>query len=195
MGVVVLCERDGLLTVEKKTETPEMSETVEKTADQNVNAESESQEPKGEAKSVDELPEWARKELSEARSEAAGYRTSLRELQEKVSGMKTVDEVESLIAQANERADKAEAARQIAQDRLAVQAEFVNLPAGVFELMPDGKLEDMRAWAEKMGGIVAESKPKNAGSGIKRPGGGVEPSQDSSDHFDVNEVIKSIPRW
>ena len=49
--------------------------------------------------SEDALPEWAKKELAKARSEAAKYRTSLRDAETRLTGAKTAEEFEAAKAE------------------------------------------------------------------------------------------------
>lgn len=44
---------------------------------------------------LDELPEWARKRMSKANSEAAKYRNQLRDVQQRLEGAKTPEEFEA----------------------------------------------------------------------------------------------------
>ena len=63
----------------------------------------------GAARKVDDLPEWAQRELKGARDEAARYRTQLREVQESVKGLKTVEEFEAAMSAADEKTRQVEA--------------------------------------------------------------------------------------
>lgn len=78
----------------EEIETPEDeqpeddSEQVEEPADEQPEDESEEKD--------DNLPEWARKKLTKANTEAASYRTKLREIEKKLESMTPTDEVDSL---------------------------------------------------------------------------------------------------
>lgn len=60
-------------------------------------------EPPATDPSTEELPEWARKQLKKANSEAASYRTQLREVQDQFKDAKTDSELEAILNPLNEK--------------------------------------------------------------------------------------------
>jgi hypothetical protein len=157
-------------------------------------AEKPEQEPVGEAAAnkVEDLPEWAQRELREARSDAAKYRTSAKELQERISGLKTSEEVEAALAEYRDKAEKAEAEAKAVKDRAAVRGEFKALPDEAFDFVPQGTVEEMRAAATKLAALFPD-KPAGTGK-LPRGGGGMVPG-DAEPAFDVDKFIKGIPRY
>lgn len=147
-------------------------------------------EERVEAKSVDELPEWARRELADARGDAEKYRANLREVEARMSGMKSLEEFEAAVAELSQRNEMIESELQFAKDRDAVRAAFPQLPADAFDFIPRGDVESMKASAEKLVGLIGAV----GGDPLPRRGGGVEPGEPADPPFDPVEFVKSIPR-
>ena len=157
-------------------------------------AEKPEQEPAGEvtANKVEDLPEWAQRELREARSDAAKYRTSAKELQERISGLKTSEEVEAALAEYRDKAERAEAEARAVKDRAAVRGEFKALPDEAFDFVPQGTVEEMRAAATKLAALFPD-RPTGTGK-LPRGGGGMVPG-DAEPAFDAKKFVKGIPRY
>src|SRR5690606_7905990 len=96
---------------------------------------------------IDSLPEWARKELSEARSEAAKYRVQLRELKAKADlhDAKTSEEVEQALKALREANEKLE--RELVVERVTkgLPKELADLVAKV-----QGSEEELKAYADTL---------------------------------------------
>lgn len=143
-----------------------------------------------EARKVEDLPEWAQRELKSTRDEAARYRTQLREAQESVKGLKTVEEFEAAMQAQAEKAAEIEAELGRVRARQKVRDEFPGLSAEAFEFIPDGSEEEMRASAEKLAALTAGGGAK----GLPRKGGGVTPADGVEAPFNAAEFVRSIPR-
>ena len=146
----------------------------------------------GGARKVDDLPEWAQRELKGARDEAARYRTQLREVQESVKGLKTVEEFEAAMSAADEKTRQVEAELDRVRVRQQVRDEFPALPAKAFEFVKDGTVEEMRAACEELASLVGAT---GGAAGLPRKGGGLAPAEETEGEFDAVEYVRSrVPR-
>lgn len=146
----------------------------------------------GSARKVDDLPEWAQRELKGARDEAARYRTQLREVQESVKGLKTVEEFEAAMSAADEKTRQVEAELDRVRVRQQVRDEFPNLPGKAFEFVKDGTVEEMRAACEELASLVGAT---GGAAGLPRKGGGLAPAEETEGEFDAREFVRSrVPR-
>lgn len=120
-----------------------------------------------------ELPEWARNELSRVRSEAASYRTKLREHQEKYKDAKTPEEYEAATRELAETVSSLE--RQILVNSVA-QAH--KLPADLAALLKGADEAELTAHAKTLSKYapVEEVPPTDLR-------GGLDPN-DSDESFD-----------
>lgn len=144
------------------------------------------------ARKVDDLPEWAQRELKGARDEAARYRTQLREVQESVKGLKTVEEFEAAMSAADEKTRQVEAELERVRARQQVRDEFPNLPGKAFEFVKDGTVEEMRAACEELASLVGAA---GGAAGLPRKGGGLAPAEETEGEFDAREFVRSrVPR-
>ena len=146
----------------------------------------------GGARKVDDLPEWAQRELKGARDEAARYRTQLREVQESVKGLKTVEEFEAAMSAADEKTRQVEAELDRVRVRQQVRDEFPNLPGKAFEFVKDGTVEEMRAACEELASLVGAA---GGAAGLPRKGGGLAPAEETEGEFDAREFVRNrVPR-
>ena len=146
----------------------------------------------GAARKVDDLPEWAQRELKGARDEAARYRTQLREVQESVKGLKSVEEFEAAMAAADEKTRQVEAELDRVRVRQQVRDEFPALPAKAFEFVKDGTVEEMRAACEELASLVGAA---GGAAGLPRKGGGLAPAEETEGEFDAREFVRNrVPR-
>jgi len=144
----------------------------------------------GAARKVDDLPEWAQRELKGARDEAARYRTQLREVQESVKGLKSVEEFEAAMAAADEKTRQVEAELDRVRVRQQVRDEFPALPVKAFEFVKDGTVEEMRAACEELASLVGAT---GGAAGLPRKGGGLAPAEETED-FNAREFVRGLPR-
>lgn len=145
----------------------------------------------GDVRKVDDLPEWAQRELKGARDEAARYRTQLRDVQESMKGLKTVDEFEAALSAADEKTRQVEAELERVRARQQVRDEFPNLPAKAFEFVRDGTVEEMRAACEELASLVGVA---SGAAGLPRKGGGLAPAEETEGEFNAREFVRGLPR-
>lgn len=144
----------------------------------------------GGPRKVEDLPEWAQRELKGARDEAARYRTQLREVQESAKGLKTVEEFEAALSAADEKTRQIEAELDRVRVRQQVRDEFPALPAKAFEFVKDGTVEEMRAACEELASLVGAA---GGAAGLPRKGGGLAPAEETED-FNAREFVRGLPR-
>lgn len=146
----------------------------------------------GGARKVDDLPEWAQRELKSTRDEAARYRTQLRDVQESMKGLKTVEEFEAAMSAADEKTRQVEAELDRVRVRQQVRDEFPALPAKAFEFVKDGTVEEMRAACEELASLVGAA---GGAAGLPRKGGGLAPAEETEGEFDAREFVRNrVPR-
>jgi hypothetical protein len=117
----------------------------------------------------DELPDWAREKLTKANSEAANYRTKLREAEEKLKNVKTLEEVDTLLAefQAQREAEDAEKAK--VQHELLIEniALKYKLPAKLAKRLQGSTREEIEADAKELASDFAEeAEPEHLEGGL-----------------------------
>ncbi|WP_031513689.1 hypothetical protein [Streptomyces sp. NRRL F-5123] len=148
------------------TETPETpAETVETPP--------EGEQPKGEetAQTEETVPaEVLRKKLTEANTEAAGYRTKLRDVEAKLSAAKTVEEFEAATADLKGQVEALE--RQILLRDVAAKFE---LPEALAKRLTGTTPAELEADAKELQKLVAPIAPASLS-------GGLDP--DDGDDFD-----------
>lgn len=171
-----------------QTETPD--ETPEKPA------EGSEQKPEGEntpdpskeaeKPTEDELPEWARKELTKVRNEAANYRTRLRDAEDKLKDAKTPEEFEVAIAEF--KASNAALERSLLVTKVAAKYE---LPEALAARLQGDDEAAIEADAKSLAALVttAKSTPESLSGGLT-PG-------ESDDEFDPVAVAHEAKkrRW
>jgi hypothetical protein len=132
---------------------------------------------------------WVRKELEDARKEAAEKRVAARELQDKLAGAKTPDEVEKLTADYNEKISTLDTA--LARERVARKT---GLKEDLVEFLTATTEEGLQAQAEKLAAlnpgpdpvIITQPEPR----GGQNPG--IKPSE--RDGFAEWEAFKANRR-
>jgi hypothetical protein len=129
--------------------------------------------PEGEKATEDELPEWARKELTKARNEAANYRTRMREAEDKLKSAKTPEEFEAAVTEF--RASNAALERQIQVTKVAAK---YGLPEALAARLQGDDEAALEADAKSLASLVVA--PKHIPESVS---GGLTPG-DSDDDFD-----------
>lgn len=98
------------------------------------------------AQNVDQLPEWAQKQIRDLRSEAAGYRTKAKEFEDKISAEERakLSKEEQLQAERDEARKQAQAADKRAKD-MALKSAFVTAATkhGIVHIEDAFKLADL----------------------------------------------------
>ncbi|GGK13178.1 hypothetical protein GCM10010124_02170 [Pilimelia terevasa] len=131
---------------------------------------------------TDELPEWARKALSKANAEAAGYRTKLRELEAKNTDTPTGD-------------DKPDAATNLKQRNADLEAEVLRLTVAYEQELPKalaGRLRgstraELEADAKELAKLVADRTPADLR-------GGLDPTDEDTTPDDPGELARCYGR-
>ncbi|MFY1688172.1 hypothetical protein [Plantactinospora sp. WMMB782] len=161
-------------------DTPETTEPT--TTEPTVTPEPVKQDDQKPKSALDELPEWARKELTDTRAEAANYRTRLREAESRLAEAKTPEDVERAVADIKATNEKLE------RD-LLVATVGKGLPDDLLGLLGESsaKTEDeLKAKAETL------RKYASANTTPPPPGdlsGGLDPSN-KADAFDPAEIAR-----
>lgn len=151
-------------------ETPSTPSTEEKPAD--------GETPKPE----DELPEWARKELTKVRGEAANYRTKLREAEASLQNAKTPEEFESARTELSKRI--AELEHEVVVSKVARKYE---LPDELVPLLKGADEAALEAVAKTLQKYAAPAAPESLG-------GGLTPSDDDDDEMDPRKLARRTRR-
>lgn len=154
---------------ETEVETPE----VEAPAEETVVTEPE-----------DELPEWARTKLTKANSEAANYRTRLRETEAKLAEAKTPEQFAAALAEVT--AKNAELERSVLVNGVAGKH---NLPAELAELLKGDDEAALTAHAKTLQKFIAKGK---APLGLN---GGLTPGENEADDNDPRKLAQNSPRY
>lgn len=103
----------------------------------------------------DELPDWARKQLKKANSEAASYRTQLREVQERFKDAKTEAELEEVLKPYKEQLDQFESRNKDLERKLIIQEH--GLSADMAEFITGDDPEQWEAQAQKLADLTASN--------------------------------------
>lgn len=134
-----------------------------------------------EEKALDELPDWARKEIKKVRGEAANYRTQLREAQDALSKAKTPEEYAAALAEVNSKAEGLE--KQLLVQKVAARH---GLPEALANRLQGGDEAALEADAKALAALVVTgtTSPESLSGGLT-PG-------ESDDSFDpVEEARKA----
>jgi hypothetical protein len=135
-----------------------------------------------EAKPEDELPEWARKELTKVRGEAANYRTKLREAEASLQNAKTPEEFEAARSELSTRI--AELEHQVVVTAVARKYE---LPDELIPLLKGDSEEALEAVAKTLSKYAVTPAPESLG-------GGLTPSDDNDDEMDPRKLARRTRR-
>jgi hypothetical protein len=127
----------------------EQQENSDSEGDENAEDGNEDSDDEG----GDDLPEWARTKLTKANSEAANYRTKLREAEEKLKDAKTPEEVEEIVNQMTKDREQSE----IALLRENVALKF-KLPAALQKRLSGTTREEMEADAKELADLFGSDE-------------------------------------
>lgn len=132
----------------------------------------------------DDLPEWARKELTSVRAEAANYRTRLREAEGKLSAAKTPEEVEAAVAEL--RTQNANLERSILVSKVANKH---GLPQDLADVLKGADEAELEAHAKvlKKFAAAAKAEPESLG-------GGLDPSTEDDGELDPRKLARHSRR-
>lgn len=149
----------------------QVTETTETTEEEKVDVKPENK--------IDELPEWARKEIKKGNDEAAKYRVQLRELSEKYKDAKTPAEIEAVtkeLADTNKRLERDLLVERVGRD----------LPDELRALLQGNTEEELRAHAEKLAKFAPAKEID-----VDTLDGGLKPGE-KPDDFDVKKAATLI---
>lgn len=136
---------------------------------------------------ANDLPEWAQKELTKARQEAARYRTSLRDAEKKLAEAKTQEDIDAAVADVRNAA--AEVERDLLIERAIRSNGLTDDDLEFFEGIHDS--EAIEARAKKL----AARTSQNNGDDIDDLRGGLDPSRRRNDReMNPESVQRIIPR-
>jgi hypothetical protein len=135
-----------------------------------------------ETKPEDELPEWARKELTKVRGEAANYRTKLREAEATLQNAKTPEEFESARTELSKRI--AELEHEVVVTKVARKYE---LPEELVPLLKGDTEEALELVAKTLSKYAVPAAPESLG-------GGLTPSDDNDDEMDPRKLARRTRR-
>ncbi|MER6314616.1 hypothetical protein ABT237_12715 [Streptomyces sp. NPDC001581] len=113
------------------------------------------------------LPEWARKELTKVRGEAASYRTRLRDAETKLNEATSPEQVEAALTEL--KAQNAELERSILRAAVARRYE---LPVDLADALRGDDEKALEAHAKVLAKYVPASLPPSLGGGLTPDDGG-----------------------
>ncbi|AKY03319.1 head scaffolding protein [Streptomyces phage Aaronocolus] len=174
------------------TETPNPESTVvteekpseETTETASTETESTEEKPEGETpetKQEDDLPEWAKKELTKTRGEAANYRVKLREAEGALKNAKTVEEFEAARAEFSNKIAELETA--LMKEKVARKYELPDELAARLQGADEASLE---ADAKALQKFVTPAVPESLGGGLT--------PDDGEDDFDPVKAAQAARR-
>lgn len=180
--------------IEPKTEDLDQEEPIEEDEDDTSESEEdesqedesdEEQEESEDDESEDELPEWARTKLTKANGEAAKYRTALRDAQDKLKGVKTLEEVDALIEEM--KADHEKDTRDLQIENVALKSK---LPESLQKRISGTTLEEMEADAKELAELFLPKKSTKDDDEEDDPEleGGLEPRNNMADETDPRKL-------
>ncbi|KUN08596.1 hypothetical protein AQI95_09590 [Streptomyces yokosukanensis] len=143
----------------------------------------ESPSPESQAgASESDLPEWARKELTKVRGEAASYRTRLRDAESKLSEAKSPEEFEAALAEV--KAKDAELERSVLVGSVARRFE---LPDDLASRLRGETPEELESDAKALQMLLAPKAPPSLG-------GGLNPSDEDDGEMDPRKLARRTRR-
>ncbi len=139
-------------------------------------------EQKPETKPEDELPDWAKKELSRVRGEAANWRTQLREAQDALGKAKTPEEFEAATSELASKVTELEG--QLMRSTVARKYE---LPDELAARLRGDTEEELEKDAKTLQKLIAPAAPESLG-------GGLTPNGDDDDEMDPRKLARRTRR-
>jgi hypothetical protein len=184
-GEVILKHRNPRLRFLTEEAAPDggsnESESASTTA-QATGGDEKGSEGKAKAHPEDDLPAWAKDELSRTRREAARYRTERNELRTKLEGAKTPDEVQALVAEYEQKAAAMEL--DLVRERVA---RANGLPDELAEVLKGTTEDELKAHAEVLKKFASGTRRQASGTGS----GGLDPTK-SPEKFDAKAAAQAI---
>ncbi|WP_159795663.1 DUF7239 family protein [Puerhibacterium puerhi] len=131
----------------------------------------------------DDLPAWARDELSRTRREAARYRTERNDLRDKLKDAKTPEEFQAAVDEYNQKVSELE----LSLTREKVARKF-NLPDELAERLKGSTEEELASDAE-----ILKQFARPARGGGSDPKGGLDPT-DTPSTEDIDDLVEDVYR-
>lgn len=131
----------------------------------------------------DELPEWARKQISKANKEAASYRTQVRELQDQFKDAKTDAELDSIVKPLTDKLDQSETRTRGLERELVIYKHGLDEDLAEFITGDDPKAweEQAKKLAERVSANQQSSNPDHRNNLSGRNGGGANGDVDPAE--------------
>jgi hypothetical protein len=130
------------------------------------------------------LPEWARNSITRANNEAAAKRVELQNLREEIKNMKSLEEVDALVADLETKAAAAELA--VARERAGRK---YGLPDELVERLQGADEAELLADAEKLRALLKPGTPPPPAP--PAPSGGRTPHRGPADYDPEEEYQKA----
>lgn len=138
------------------------------------------------ANSIDSLPDWAKKELTDTRAEAANYRTKLRDAEQKLSTAKSPEDIEAAVKEFRENNAKLERDLALANASKGLSDEQAAILAAMSWQTPEDLTKHVEA--------IRKLTPAKEDDDLTPPGkprGGLNPG-DEPDTFDPHDVATKL---
>lgn len=162
-------------------------------SDENENGTTQTGGENGKPNREDELPQWAKDELSRTRREAARYRTERNNLREQFKDAKSPEEYQQAISEYEEKVKAA--------DLKALRADVArkhNLPDALASRLQGETEEDLVKDAESLSefsaastGTGQQTRQQPSAEDLR---GGLNPNEEP-ETFDANEAAMKILAW
>lgn len=131
----------------------------------------------------DELPDWARKQITKANNEAASYRTQVRDLEAQMKDAKTDAEIEAILKPLNDKLDESETRTREMERELVIYKH--GLDEDLAEFITGDNPESWEEQAKKLAERFAVSKqsgnPDHRSNLSGRNGGGANSDVDPAE--------------
>ncbi|MFJ1932626.1 hypothetical protein ACIOGZ_08100 [Kitasatospora sp. NPDC088160] len=131
----------------------------------------------------DDLPDWARRELSRTRAESASYRTRLRDAEERLTAAKSPEEFEAAVAEVT--AKNAELERTL---MIGTVARRYDLPDALAARLRGATVEELDADAKTLQGLLVPPLPQSLD-------GGLDPSSQDDGELDPRKLARRTRRF
>lgn len=171
-------------TDEKPEGSAAEGESTEEKPEGDAGDAGEGEGEKPEPKPEDELPEWAKKELTKVRGEAANYRVKLREAQEALANAKTPEEFEAATAELTSQVATLERSLLIG----SVATTF-KLPPELAAVLKGDTEDELTAHAKELAKFVPVEEDEDVDLS-----GGLTPDERDDDPDDPAELARKYGR-
>ncbi|MGV9312595.1 hypothetical protein ACWDR0_10410 [Streptomyces sp. NPDC003691] len=154
------------MTLSEQNTTATSTDDVTSPSGESTEAPAGQPEQSGPDGQEDALPEWARKELTKVRGEAASYRTRLRDAESRLSEAKSPEEFETALAEV--RAKNSALERSLLVTRVIAQFD---LPGELADRLRGESAAELEADAKALRALLAPAAPEALSGGLDPSGG------------------------